>query len=1553
MASAKHPQSRARRYARRAVIGVAVLLGLVALTVTGALLSLRVASVRSYIVSRVNGVLADSFKGRVLLHRVGTIGLTGVSAADAEVFDPVGHRVLDIHGLSAQLSVPSLVWAVLTHKSQPLAIRLETVSIRHAEVALLDNGSGSPTLADTFLPKTPSPPSSGPGTIVVIARAAFDHVWAHGTVAGSPPLDVELKDTVGALRLDAQKTALELKQTALLARGLPAGVDPKGQLQGSLDIPAAASQPLAARAHYQGDAAGIPIVLDASYLDLKLAATLQARDIPPAAVAKQIPGLQLRSPAMLSASAEGKLPELRGTFALGVGSGQIDGDFELFLQSDLRAKTNVRMHGLDLAELARSAPASSLDLTLHAAVLAPQSGPVSGHFDIASQPSVLAAQPLPGISLSGTFASDAKAQRNRVEAHAEIAEPGAQTGVDATLVQAKRTSIEFRSTTKLRSPPRLKRLATVTSVQGDLTAQGSYEIEAQRLNAQVHAALQGIQQGANRCALAKLDASITGGLPHPEANVRLDLSDATLAGQQVTEAQIAARGSLSRLALSGEVVTKSPERHVQLSALVSNNHGIVVDHPSVNLRQGATNLRVSADGLSVDGGRTRLSGLRLEGAGKADVSLVYGSALESIHVQTYDLDLARLWRLVEPNAALKSGTATISASYEQRAGSPRVRLTARSQDLAFDRISGGSLNADLNLEQGRLDGSVNADLKQLGQLNADFEELRGVDVTHPDPNRITGKLGIAGQVRLKDLTELVPKDIELPIARALGTIKYDVAIEREHAGSGLPTFHVHVSSNKLQLAGARDSKTTLTTKQEARAAAPLAIKGIDVILDLEHAESGETALAASVSDARGKLVALSVEGKATPRIATVVSELSSQWRQLPLSVKLSVPPRELEQLPVEVRPVGLSGLVSADFSYDGTLSAPDFKLSGKVEKFRQTEDSRGGIDLAWQGSYSQARGKFSALARAGTRDVAKAELDVATAFDAWLNQASGTPPLDANAHLNFDAFPIGLIPTARTGQLEGALSGSIALEHFGKNATVDVKLDSRALKLASTDLGQIHAEVTARDGQANALLRVESRGGTTTAEGHSGLDWGARFVPAVRLPADAQLHAKELRLAAFAPLVTSLFGELDGRLNGDLNAHFRGGAPELDGHVDLKDGAVQLAAVGQRFDQLTARVSLEPGKAKLEELTARATSGKLKVTGEARFSGLDLTGADAQVRIAKNQKLSLSVAGTEIGELWGGVDLKVRPGAAKGSQSLAVEIPELHVRLPDTGSQDLQDLDPAKGVRIGTHQRAGDFVTLALQPLKEGDASKNQDPMLVDLHLGDQIFIQQGDTTKIQLGGDLKLVLGDPLTMTGQINLRGGQLDVSGKQFEVESGAVTFSGEPSNPTIVATARWDAQDEDHHRVYADASGSASALKVNLRSEPPLTKDQVLSLIVTGTADGSIGGSGSGGGGTAATAVGAVGGAATQGINKALSSISDLDVSTRVDTSTGSARPELVIRVSPKVSAQITRALGEPAPGQPPDLTFLTLNFRVLRNWSLSALVGDRGESGLDLVWRKRY
>jgi translocation and assembly module TamB len=204
-------------------------------------------------------------------------------------------------------------------------------------------------------------------------------------------------------------------------------------------------------------------------------------------------------------------------------------------------------------------------------------------------------------------------------------------------------------------------------------------------------------------------------------------------------------------------------------------------------------------------------------------------------------------------------------------------------------------------------------------------------------------------------------------------------------------------------------------------------------------------------------------------------------------------------------------------------------------------------------------------------------------------------------------------------------------------------------------------------------------------------------------------------------------------------------------------------------------------------------------------------------------------------------------------------------------------------------------------------------------------------------------------TVDGEIQLKGGSLDVSGKRFEIERGAVKFSGrDVADPSIFAVARWDSP--AGYAVQARYVGTATDGKLTLSSEPPLQESEILNLILFGTPEGS---SATGGVDSASSAVGIAGGTAAKGINRVLNDFTKLDIQARVDTSTGSARPELVVPLSRRLSARVTRAIGEPTPGASPDRTFLTLELRLKRNWALSALFGDRGASALDLIWRHHY
>jgi translocation and assembly module TamB len=286
-------------------------------------------------------------------------------------------------------------------------------------------------------------------------------------------------------------------------------------------------------------------------------------------------------------------------------------------------------------------------------------------------------------------------------------------------------------------------------------------------------------------------------------------------------------------------------------------------------------------------------------------------------------------------------------------------------------------------------------------------------------------------------------------------------------------------------------------------------------------------------------------------------------------------------------------------------------------------------------------------------------------------------------------------------------------------------------------------------------------------------------------------------------------------------------------------------------------------------------------------------------------------------------------------------------------------LEPPEAVRVGVHRADGEFAPLPIRPLEpetqeEATGAEPSRGLRVHIKLGPDIVVERGQQVKVQLAGELEQVSANGESrLTGRIELKGGKLDVQGKTFDIERGVVTLDGSnPPNPTITATARWDSP--AGYTVYAEYAGTAKNGEIRLRSEPPLTQDEIASLILFGAPDGTVGaGSGSGGDGNAAMAVGVAGDTAAKGLNQALSRFTDLDVTARIDTSTGSARPEIVVQVTPRLTARITRAIGEPAPGQSPDRTFLTLELRLRQAWSLLARVGDRGASTLDLIWRKRY
>ncbi|MGO9839266.1 MAG: translocation/assembly module TamB domain-containing protein [Polyangiaceae bacterium] len=375
-------------------------------------------------------------------------------------------------------------------------------------------------------------------------------------------------------------------------------------------------------------------------------------------------------------------------------------------------------------------------------------------------------------------------------------------------------------------------------------------------------------------------------------------------------------------------------------------------------------------------------------------------------------------------------------------------------------------------------------------------------------------------------------------------------------------------------------------------------------------------------------------------------------------------------------------------------------------------------------------------------------------------------------------------------------------------------------------------------------------------------------------------------------------------------------------------------------------------------MSAQGTSGKLTATGVAHLDGTALIGAEANVTIAKKEAMPLDVQGANLGMVYGQFGLKASTSADRKTMTLDMDVPSLHVQLPEASTHSVQDLDePPSQDHVGVYASTGRFVVLPIDGSTAGGsrgatASSTGSSLMVVAHLGQDVDIRRGTDFKVTLDGTATAKLGLETQVTGQIRLVGGKLDVQGKSFDIETGTVTFVGDPSNPLIKVTAGWTA--EDGTRVLADYVGPLKTGKVTLRSEPARPKNEIVALILFGTADGSQATPYATAQPDVATRAGTtVGGFATSGLSKGLDKLTGMEITTKIDTSQQNPRPEVEVQVAKDISLQLAFVLGQPPPGTNPDTTYATIDWRFMRSWSLETTFGNLGSSIADVVWQYRY
>jgi translocation and assembly module TamB len=491
-------------------------------------------------------------------------------------------------------------------------------------------------------------------------------------------------------------------------------------------------------------------------------------------------------------------------------------------------------------------------------------------------------------------------------------------------------------------------------------------------------------------------------------------------------------------------------------------------------------------------------------------------------------------------------------------------------------------------------------------------------------------------------------------------------------------------------------------------------------------------------------------------------------------------------------------------------------------------------------------------------------------------------------------------------------------------------------------------------------------GSTAAASGMSAsaaarVKWGGALSPAIDrgAPLDLFFEARALHAAALRPLLfRGIFAYFDARLDGTLHVHQeRQGDSDtgsVEGALELRDARFQIPEIGQQFQNGRAILTVDKtGEVKVVDVSADAAAGRFTASGSFALSGLRFAHGEATLAVAKNEAIPLTLEGLSVGEAWGNLSARA---SMEGDHTvnLAIEVPTFHTEIPESSSRDLQGLADNPKIRAGVRGDDGKLVQLSLGA---PEAPRAEDALRWHLvfSLGNEVVLRRGSTMELMLGGQPVVDLTDKAHVSGSVEFRSGKVEVFGKQFEMEHGNARFEGdEPGNPNVSVTARWDSPDGT--RIYADFVGPLRTGVLTLRSEPQRSQTDIFAILLLGSSDtGDTTSRGSVQQDTSAQTAGAVlaGGAVTTSVNRVLSSMTPLDITTRVASDSQGVTPEVAVQITPKVSAQVSYRTRAPSPGEKPDHVFVTLDWRFRRNWSVVTTFGDQQSSMVDLIWQYRY
>ncbi len=357
---------------------------------------------------------------------------------------------------------------------------------------------------------------------------------------------------------------------------------------------------------------------------------------------------------------------------------------------------------------------------------------------------------------------------------------------------------------------------------------------------------------------------------------------------------------------------------------------------------------------------------------------------------------------------------------------------------------------------------------------------------------------------------------------------------------------------------------------------------------------------------------------------------------------------------------------------------------------------------------------------------------------------------------------------------------------------------------------------------------------SVAADGTIGLDIDGTGPGGIRVAADGTVSSgAQLNIDVNGTVPLGLANavlaprRISGNADFDLSVNGPPALGSVGGVISIAGARLAAPTLSQALNDITGRVALADGTARIDITGDVQTGGTVSVSGPVALTGnqqADLAVNLRRVVLRDPELYETSIDGT----------ISVTGPLAGGAQIVGrLTLGQTDVQVPSSGVGSLGDLPDV--VHIGdtalvqqTRARAGVTTGNGSATPSTGGA-RRAFPLDIVVNAPSRIFIR-GRGLDAELGGSLSIGgTSANIIPVGQFSLIRGRLDILQQRFELAEGVATLQGDFS-PFIRLVAVTEARTGTQVRIIVE--GPADAPEVSFESTPQLPQDEVLAQLIFG-------------------------------------------------------------------------------------------------------------------------